>query len=99
MKSFYEWFFKDKFVIPYPRINEGTARLGQFLTIFISVGHVIFLVAALIHDGPRVYFSVSIVLFLVPICAWFGYRIYRRCIFSVVWLVVWLVEGFSKPKE
>ena len=99
MKSFFEWFFRDNIVIPYPRIDEGTKRLGQVLTVLISVGCLLFYVFAAVHDGPRVYGYAMFLALITPICAWVGYKVYRRFLLGIILLSVWVVDGFRKPKE
>jgi hypothetical protein len=41
-KSFYDWFFRDNLVLPYPRVDKVSKQQGKALSILGGVGWIIF---------------------------------------------------------
>ena len=97
MKSFFRWFFRDKIVLPYPRIDEGSKRLGRTLSIFGLLGWSVFLFLLWEdqHFPTDVYDQLLFYWLMGLIGTWIGYRVFRGCF----WVVIWVIEGFGKPKE
>ena len=96
-KSFYEWFFNDNIIIPYPRIDAGSKRIGKFVCFWVVGGWFMICLYIIFLPGDleqKAYLTVSwAVAGLVG--GWILYRVIRVC-FRVV---IWLVDGFAKPKE
>jgi hypothetical protein len=106
VKSFYEWFFREKLVLPNPKIDEGTKRLGKILATFGGGGFLLFTLFHFIDYLLYYSFDIKLIkpedllfylsfLLLGPLSAWIGYRIFRWSF----WSVIWVIEGFGKPKE
>ena len=96
VKSFYNWYFKDNIVIPYPKLDEGSKRLGKLLCTSGGIGWVIFVMVALIeHPTLPPLFHIPLYFLLGLIFAWIGFRIIR----GSFWAVIWIIDWVGKAKE
>ena len=95
VKSFYNWYFKDNIVIPYPKFDEGSKRLGKTISILFGLGWLGIFTSLIIIKGvssdPR-FWSV----FLLPIIIgpWIQYKFIRLSF----WTIIWIIDRFGKSK-
>ena len=96
VRSFYKWYFRDNIVIPYPKFDESSKRLGKTISILFGLGWLgIFTFLTIIkgiNSDPRFW-----LVFLLPgiIGPWIQYRFIRL----FFWAVIWVIDWFGKPKE
>ena len=79
VKLFYVWFFKDKLVLPYPRVDKISKQQGKNLSILGGVVWVIF-VLMIVLERPGEFLISQIlfyILFVGPLLSWIGYRSIR----------------------
>ena len=93
LRLFQDWFFRDKMVIPYPQIDEGSKRLGRLICMSGGVAWSLFVVMVALHG------SVSVLVFLFifslgPVGTWVSYRVFRACF----WVIIWVIDGFRNLK-
>ena len=48
-KLFYEWFFRDKLVLPYPQVDKVSKQQGKVLSILCGVGWIIFVLVIVVE--------------------------------------------------
>jgi hypothetical protein len=101
VKSFYEWFFKDNIIIPNPRIDAGSKRIGKFVCFLVVGGWIViclYIGFDVRHDPDQweqvVYLSFPWAVGGL-VGGWILYRVIRVCFRGVIWLI----DGFAKPKE
>ena len=96
IKLFYKWYFRDNIVIPYPKFDERSKRLGKTISIVFGLGWLGLFTSLTIIKGvssdPRFW-----LVFLLPgiIGPWIQYRFIRISF----WAVIKIIDGFDKPKE
>ena len=94
-KLFYEWFFRDKLILTYPRVDKISKQQGKALSILGGVGWVIFVLVIVLERPGE--FLISQILFYTlvvgPLLTWIGYRAIR----GSVGIISLLVQGFRKP--
>ena len=95
IKSFYGWFFRDYVTFPYPRISEGTRRIGLiFFTVvggcaFVAFGWMTIFWLVVGDDD----WLLTIAGFVAsPVVTWVAYQLYR----SAIWSLIWIFDGFTK---
>ena len=94
-KLFYEWFFRDKLVLPYPRVDKFSKQQGKVLSILGGVGWIIFTLVIVV-EKPGEFLVAQILfytLFVGPLFSWIGYRAIR----GSVGIICLLIQGFRKP--
>ena len=93
-KLFYEWFFRDKLVLPYPLVDKVSKQQGKVLSILGGVSWIVF-VLVIVVERPDEFLISQIIfytLFVGPLFSWIGYRAIR----GSVGIVSLLIQGFKK---
>ena len=94
-KLFYEWFFRDKLVLPYPLVDKVSKQQGKVLSILGGVSWIVF-VLVIVVERPDEFLISQIIfytLFVGPLFSWIGYRAIR----GSVGIVSLLIRRFKKP--
>ena len=94
-KLFYEWFFRDRLVLPYPLVDKVSKQQGKILSILGGVGWIIFVLVIVIERPDEFLISQILfyTLFVGPLFSWIGYRAIKES----VGIVSLLIQGFKKP--
>ena len=94
-KLFYEWFFRDKLVLPYPQVDKVSKQQGKIFSLLGGVGWIIFVLVIAVERPSEFLISQILfyTLFVGPLFSWIGYRAIR----GSVGIISLLIKEFRKP--
>lgn len=88
IKLFYEWFFKDKLILPYPQVDKFSKQQGKVLSILGGLGWIVFVLVIVVQKPGEFLISQILfyTLFVGPLFSWIGYRAIRGCVGIIILL-------------